>query len=273
MDEIIKILCVDDETNVLNAIRRLFMDYDYVIHAASSGHEGFAVLEKEEIQIVISDYRMPGMDGVAFLKKVYQRWPDTIRIVLSGYADISVIVAAINEGHIYKFISKPWNDDELKMTVSHAIERYFLHKQNLELTAALKVRNDELLILNDKLENLVQERTDNLVFRSKIVVTYQNILNSIPAGIVGIDLSGNIVLCNSAWIDITGSGWHIMGQNIKSSFSKEIILFFEEVKTKGIIKMRFIMNGVDGILTGSLMHENEDQQGVICIFMRLDGLP
>jgi two-component system NtrC family sensor kinase len=138
MSEEIKILCVDDEQNVLNALKRLFIDNDYSIFTAVSGQEGLNILEQEHAQIIISDYRMPGMNGVEFLKEVCNLRPDTVRIVLSGYADAAAIVSAINEGQIYKFVPKPWNDDELRVTVANAIERYFLYKKNKELGAELQ---------------------------------------------------------------------------------------------------------------------------------------
>lgn len=107
MADVVKILCVDDERNVLKALRRLFMDEDnYDILVAESGAEGLALLEEEEdVRMVISDYRMPEMTGVEFLSQVYEKWPDTMRIVLSGYADTAAVVEAINLGQIYKFIS------------------------------------------------------------------------------------------------------------------------------------------------------------------------
>ena len=128
--EKIKILCVDDERNVLRALERIFLDDDYDIMLAGSGDEGLKVMEESgPFQVVISDYRMPVMNGVEFLKGVYDRWPETVRIVLSGYADASAIVDAINEGHIYRFIPKPWNDDELRVTIQNSLERYFLLKK------------------------------------------------------------------------------------------------------------------------------------------------
>ena len=117
----VKILCVDDERNVLRALERIFLDDDYEIVTAGSGEEGLEIMTESGdcFQVVISDYRMPVMNGVEFLKAVYERWPDSVRIVLSGYADAGAIVAAINEGHIYKFIPKPWNDEELRETIQN----------------------------------------------------------------------------------------------------------------------------------------------------------
>jgi two-component system NtrC family sensor kinase len=106
MEEEIKILCVDDEPNVFNSVRRLFLDSGYTILAANSARDGLGILEDGDIQIVISDYRMPNINGVEFLRGVCIRWPDTVRIALSGYADTASIVSAINEGEIYRFIPK-----------------------------------------------------------------------------------------------------------------------------------------------------------------------
>src|SRR6185369_152755 len=126
-EEPVKILCVDDERNVLRALERIFLDDDYEIVLAGSGDEGLKIMEESgPFQVVISDYRMPAMNGVEFLRVVYERCPETVRIVLSGYADTGAIVAAINDGHIYKFIPKPWNDDELRVTIQNCLERYFL---------------------------------------------------------------------------------------------------------------------------------------------------
>ncbi|MBU4151546.1 MAG: response regulator, partial [Proteobacteria bacterium] len=137
--EVVKILCVDDEKNVLRALQRLFMDEDYEILTASNGAEALELLTEQQksVQLVISDYRMPGMDGVEFLKQVNERWPATIRIVLSGYADTASVGDAINEGQIYKFIPKPWNDEELKSTISKALEVYFLRLKNERLSDEL----------------------------------------------------------------------------------------------------------------------------------------
>lgn len=133
-----KILFIDDEPNVLAALERAFLDEEYQIYTAASGAEGLAAFVQEgPFQAVISDYRMPHMNGDEFLKEVYERWPETKRVVLSGYADVAAIVAAINKGHIYKFIPKPWNDDELRMTVRHCLDLYYLHKRNRDLLEEL----------------------------------------------------------------------------------------------------------------------------------------
>ena len=150
------------------------MDSSYEILTADSGEKGLIVLEQtSQIQVVMSDYRMSGMNGVDFLREVCKKWPDTVRIVLSGYADTASVVAAINEGEIYKFIPKPWNDDEIKVTISNAVERYMLHKSNQELTKRLSDANDELSLVNNNLEmttiNVTAESMKNSFYNHVVV--------------------------------------------------------------------------------------------------------
>jgi len=194
--EPVKILCVDDEKNVLHALERFFLDDDYEIVITTSGEEGLRILEKQgPFRIVMSDYRMPVMNGVEFLKEVYSRWPETIRIVLSGYADAGSIVAAINEGHIYKFIPKPWNEEELRFTINSSLERYQLQKTNRELLSALSRANEEL-------EQKIRERTADLELRNTAMLFSQLLLNALPVGVVGIDANGMIAQCNQAAFEV-----------------------------------------------------------------------
>ncbi len=155
MDEPVRILFVDDEVNVLRSLQRTFLDDDYEILTASSGVRALSKLEEvPPVQVVISDYRMPEMNGIEFLREVRRRWPETVRIVLSGYADTGVVISSINDGEIYKFIPKPWNDDELRITIINALERYFLNRKNMELTDALATTMEELNRMNAELERL-----------------------------------------------------------------------------------------------------------------------
>ncbi len=271
MEEKIKILCVDDEENVLKAIRRLFFDEDYEILTASSGIEGLDILRKENVQIIISDYRMPGMSGVDFLKEVRRNWPETVRIVLSGYADIASIVMAINEGEIYKFIPKPWNDTELKITILNAIERYYLYKKNVELTNKLKEKNIELIKLNEELKRLLEKETEITKFQSKVLSTQQNILDMIPVGIIGIDLNKTVVMCNRSCLEITKNNESPIDQNIEHIFPESVLDFVEEVKNKQRAVTSINIYGIKGTLMGSLLEQNDIQKGIILVFIRGDN--
>lgn len=270
--EKIKILFVDDEENVLRSLKRLFADDDYIILTASSGQEGIEILEKEMPQIIVSDYRMPSMNGIDFLRKAYIRKPDAVRIVLSGYADTAVVIEAINEGQIYKLIPKPWNDDELKIAISNAVDRYILYKRNVALTEELQNKNEELMRLNQELKQLLKEKSELLEFKSKILANFQNIINAIPVGIMGVDFDNNIVQVNQAWLDIVGIDWNSLGENIDFFLPKELILFIENIKDCGLAEKRVIINKVPGKLIGSLIKDiTELQKGVILTFIRADG--
>jgi len=153
------LLFVDDEPGILSALRRLFRPHGYHILIAESAAEGLEILENEVVDLVISDMRMPDMDGATFLKHVRQRWPGTMRILLTGYADITSTVAAINEGEIYRYIAKPWDDMEIVLIVREALERRLLEQENRRLSELTQRQNEELKELNAGLEQKVGERT------------------------------------------------------------------------------------------------------------------
>lgn len=157
-----RLLFVDDEPNILSALKRLFRSLGYVIYVAESGEEGLEVLEREPIDLVVSDMRMPGMSGAEFLEKVRSRWPDAVRILLTGYADVSSTIAAINRGEIYRYISKPWDDNDVVLVVRQALERKFLEQEKRRLEELTRQQNEELKELNAHLEEKVKERTEAL---------------------------------------------------------------------------------------------------------------
>jgi len=127
------LLFVDDEENVLNALRRIFLDENYTILTATSALKALEILEQQPVHLIISDHRMPGMTGAELLKTVRERFHDTIRIMLTGHADVNSIMGAVKEGAVYKFITKPWNDEDLRLTVSLALQQYVLMHENRSL--------------------------------------------------------------------------------------------------------------------------------------------
>ncbi|HEX8949797.1 MAG TPA: ATPase, T2SS/T4P/T4SS family, partial [Dissulfurispiraceae bacterium] len=132
------LLFVDDEENVLHALRRIFLEENYEILTAASGEEALRIMEGAAVHLIISDHRMPGMVGSELLKEIKNRWPDAIRIMLTGHADIQAIMGAVNEGAVYKFITKPWNDEDLRLTVSIALQQYTLIQENKRLKELAK---------------------------------------------------------------------------------------------------------------------------------------
>ncbi|WP_343731486.1 HD domain-containing phosphohydrolase [Duganella sp.] len=156
------VLCVDDEPNILSALRRLFRPAGYRVLLAESGAAGLEVLAREPVDLVISDMRMPEMNGAQFLAQVRQRWPDTVRLLLTGYSDIQSIQDAINCGEIYRYITKPWEDGDILLVVRHALERRQLEQDKQRLEALTQRQNAELKALNQSLEAKVEARTRQL---------------------------------------------------------------------------------------------------------------
>jgi response regulator RpfG family c-di-GMP phosphodiesterase len=156
------VLFVDDEPSILSALRRLFRPQGYTILTAESGAAGLAALEQQPVDLVVSDMRMPVMDGAQFLEQVRSRWPEVMRILLTGYADVTSTIAAINRGEIFRYIAKPWNDEEIILTVREALEHRRLKAENTRLLALTRAQNEELLRLNTGLEAQVASRTAEL---------------------------------------------------------------------------------------------------------------
>src|SRR5437899_9131593 len=115
-EQIVNILYIDDEIHNLNAFRASFRRL-YNVFIAESAEEGKIILEKNDIHIIITDQRMPKITGIEFLESIIKKYPDPIRMLLTGYSDITAVVDAINKGQVYRYISKPWNDEELKLNI------------------------------------------------------------------------------------------------------------------------------------------------------------
>lgn len=146
----ISVLYVDDEMNNLIAFRAVFRT-KYTIYTALSGLEGLEVLSQHKVHIVITDQRMPNMTGVQFLERVIDKYPAPIRILLTGYTDMSAIVDAINKGEIYHYLNKPWDEDELESIIDKAYEVYL---KKMEILA----ENQELSMTNQQLEFLLRQK-------------------------------------------------------------------------------------------------------------------
>jgi len=156
------LLFVDDETNVLKSLRRLFRGCEYNIHLADSGKQALEILEQEAIDLIISDMRMPQMDGAEFLSKAAEKWPDIVRILLTGFADIESTIAAVNKGKIDSYCHKPWDDDDLKTLVNKALAQKRMADERVQLFAIINQQNLQLKDFNRQLEEKVEQRTEQL---------------------------------------------------------------------------------------------------------------
>jgi len=146
------LLLVDDESFVLSSLGRLFRKDGYDIVGVETPQKGMEILTSRAVAVIVSDYRMPEMDGVQFLRRAREIAPDAIRIILSGYAEINAIITAVNDGGIHKYLTKPWNDEQLRLEVKAGFDQYLLTRTNRVLQETLQQRNAELLELTKSLE-------------------------------------------------------------------------------------------------------------------------
>jgi putative nucleotidyltransferase with HDIG domain len=153
------VLFVDDEVNILKAVQRLLRNEAWSVLTASRGSEALELLERTPAQVVVSDQRMPEMSGVDLLAAVRTRHPDLVRMMLTGYTEMNVAVEAINRGEIYRLITKPWNDEELKATLRQAFDHYALKSEIKRLNQVTREQNLKLQDMNRNLEGKVRERT------------------------------------------------------------------------------------------------------------------
>ncbi len=160
------VLFVDDEVNILKAIQRLLRQGSWNVLTASRPQEALELLDKTAAQVVVSDQRMPEMSGVDFLSAVRERHPDVVRMMLTGYTEMNIAVEAINRGEIFRLITKPWNDEELKATLRQAFDHYDLKQEIRRLNQVTREQNFKLQDMNRNLENKVRERTKQLAAKN-----------------------------------------------------------------------------------------------------------
>ena len=161
------ILVVDDERSVTEALKRSFLDDPYNVHTAESAAEGLAILSAHKIKVVISDEMMPGMSGADFLARVCSRFPDVIRIMLTGHASLAAAIKAINRGEIYRFFTKPWDDFELRLAIKSAVERFDLEEENRRLLDIVRKQALNLKLLEKEFPGITELEYDE---KGRIVI-------------------------------------------------------------------------------------------------------
>ncbi|MDF3036339.1 MAG: histidine kinase [Paucimonas sp.] len=192
------LLLVDDEANIVAALKRLFRQDGYRILTANSGQEGLQVLEKEKVDVIISDQRMPGMMGVEFLRLAKSICPETVRIVLSGYTELQSVTDAVNEGAIYKFLTKPWEDQLLREHIAEAFRHKEMADENQRLGLEIRTANQQLASANRKMEQLLLEKQDQITRNEVSLDIVHEILQYISIPLLGTDENNTIVFANQA---------------------------------------------------------------------------
>ena len=192
------LLLVDDEENILASLRRLLRRDGYRILTATSAAEGLLQLAAHEVDVIVSDQRMPQMTGVEFLRRAKALYPDTVRIVLSGYTELESITAAINEGAIYKFLTKPWEDQLLRANIDEAFRQKAMADENRRLARQLQEANEELAGLNEKLTQALATEHERTHLVETGLGSAVDMLLSLPAALVAIDEFGLVSFVNQA---------------------------------------------------------------------------
>lgn len=279
------ILYVDDEEDNLTVFNSAFRR-DYEVHLALSGQEGLEILKKQEIQLIITDQRMPEMTGIQFLEKIIPDYPDCIRMILTGFSDIEAIIQAINTGRVYRYITKPWSKEELKINIDKGLETYHLREQNRKLIDGLKEANKTLeqkvIERTRKIESQNQEITSSIQYASRIqnaLLPLDEELNKSLQSYFILSKPRDIVSGDYYWLahkddkviiavaDCTGHG-------VPAAFLSILgVAFLDEIVNKAVtIRANEILNQLSGQLIKSLHQTGKNDKTrdgmemALCVF-------
>lgn len=190
------LLLVDDEPSILSSLKRLFRRDGYQVLTAASGAEALEVLARQPVDVIVSDQRMPGMMGVDFLRRTKALHPDTIRMTLSGFTDLQSIIDAVNEGAVYKFLTKPWDDDRLREHVAQAFAQKEMADENRRLQAQVTKSHAEQAALNHRLEHLLQRQRVQSELMQISAASLRDMIDALPVAVLGLAADGMLAYIN-----------------------------------------------------------------------------
>ncbi len=263
------LLLVDDEENILRALTRVLRRDGYQILRASGGNEGLKLLaDHPEVGVILSDQRMPEMTGIDFLSQVRERHPDTVRMILSGYTDLKTVTDAINEGAVYKFLTKPWEDELLRANVEEAFRYCELGRENERLSRELKASNEQL-------ERRVEEKTRQVLLNQQVLAISREVLEHLPAGVLGIDDDGTIVLANrQAHTLLSSDNRNLLGQPADTLLPPAICALFRHAARPADARSIPVGKAPDKIIVDvhcGRMGQDTQSQGVIVVLSKQHG--
>lgn len=244
------LLIVDDQQEILNSLQRLFKLHYHVLTAAS-GQEALEILQEQEIAVILSDQRMPGMDGVSFLRAAMELQPEAVRLLITGYADIEATVDAVNEAKIYQYISKPFEPDDLKKIVDNAAERFRLMRHNSELQKRLAEQNRRLADENATLHAQMEQQLDlgNLIANSPPMLQVFKLVKKVMNTPTTVLLLGE-----------TGTGKEMLAKLIHYNSNKKDKMFV--VQNCGAIPDTLLQSELFGHKKGSFTGAVADKKGL-----------
>ncbi len=199
------LLLVDDEQNIVSALKRLVRRDGYEILTANSGAEALEILEKNAVDVIISDQRMPGMTGVEFLSKVKELYPDTIRLMLSGYTELTSVTDAINEGAVFRFLTKPWDDEKLRASIKEAFQYKHYADDNHQLSLKAKESSFELAVSNRQLAEMIDKKQSQIAIHVQSLEIVREALKHTSVALLGLDDTGMVAFINDAAIALFAS--------------------------------------------------------------------
>ena len=259
------ILVVDDEVNILNALERLLEEEEgFIVHRANCGLEGMAIMDANpQIGVVLSDQRMPNMTGTEFLKQVKAKHHKVVRMILSGYSELASITQAINEGSIFKFLTKPWDEDLLLAAIRESFDYYELSEQNRRLTAQLTQTNEKLAELNATLVQKVEDKTHRLQLHVASLKVYQDTIEHFPFAVLGLDDSSVVLENQAARALYSANQISLLGLPSSEAFKGEWSPLLDELdrfeKMVDLTQSQFEIN--DHIVTAVKMNSESQSPG------------
>ncbi|MDR3158686.1 MAG: response regulator [Zoogloeaceae bacterium] len=222
------LLLVDDKADVLAALRRMLRPDGYKILTALGGAAGLDILKKQPVDVILSEQRMRHMSGVEFLSQARIIQPHCVRMALTGYLEIQSIAKTVNEGAIYKFLTKPWDDDQLRAALREAFAHKELADDNRRLTAEL---SQAMILANQRLQALLEEKQHQLQRDEEILNVLHEVIQILPLPLLGVDDSGMIAAINEAARQAFGhDGALFLGQQISTLLPPELLRAMDTAK-------------------------------------------
>ena len=264
------LLLVDDEENILSALKRLLRRDGYRILTAAGAEEGLDVLARHPVDVIVSDQRMPGMSGVEFLRRVKTLHPETVRLVLSGYTDLQAVTDAINEGAIYKFLTKPWDDGILRANIEEAFRQKEMADENRRLHIEVALSNSNMANLNEELKKLLASR-DLQAFRDEASLDIaQEVLQQLPWAIIGIDDEGTVALSNAAADTLWGGVAPLLGRAVETALPAQLVAALESSQSA---ETQIMIDAVCYRMRCSRMGEHSRSRGILLVLLPQEELP
>jgi EAL domain-containing protein (putative c-di-GMP-specific phosphodiesterase class I)/CheY-like chemotaxis protein len=212
------LLLVDDEPSIVSSLKRLLRGDGYRILTANSGSEGLQLLAEHTVDVIVSDQRMPEMTGVEFLREVRRLYPDTVRIVLSGYTELQTVTDAVNGGAIYKFLTKPWDDEQLRSHIQEAVAYGAMANENRLLTLEVRTANQKLAAVNRQLESVLARQQSDIERGEISLDIVHEALDNVPVPVLACDDGGTIVLANRAAHGLFAGQGPVLGCDVRQLF-------------------------------------------------------